>query len=182
MMPAVAKWWLAILLGGWLWLMPAAPAAAQAAVRPLPGPVVRFFDPPAQPWLAGHRGVDLLGRPGTAVAAAMAGRVSFAAEVAGRPVVVISHGELRTTYLPVRPRVQVGEQVAAGEVIGELVAGHSCASGNCLHWGLKRGDSYLDPLDLLGGVGIRLLPASAIAAVWVPNAGERSAGGRAGWR
>lgn len=138
-------------------------AASDAAVAPLPGPVVRHFDPPEQPWLAGHRGVDLLGAPGAAVVAAKAGRVVFAGQVAGRGVVVVAHGELRTTYLPVRPRVRIGDAVAAGETIGTLETGHQCVGGTCLHWGLKRGETYLDPLSLLDPAEVRLLPTDAAA-------------------
>lgn len=136
----------------------APPSWAFGSVRPVPGPVVRGFDPPQQDWLPGHRGVDLAAPVGSSVRAAAAGRVSVAQVIAGRGVVTIVHGELRTTYEPVRASVSVGDQVAAGEVIGTVEAGH-CASG-CLHFGLKRGDEYLDPL---GGSDVRLLPASAVA-------------------
>ena len=151
------------LLGWLLWLGVAPPvvAAAGTAVLPLTGPVVRGFDPPDQPWLPGHRGVDLLGTVGADIVAAMAGRVVFAGTVAGRGVVVVSHGTLRTTYLPVRAVVRVGQQVGTGEVIGRLQAGHGCPGGSCLHWGLKRGDTYLDPLSLLDAGPIRLLPEAA---------------------
>jgi murein DD-endopeptidase MepM/ murein hydrolase activator NlpD len=162
---AVIAAWLAVVAV--LWAGGAAPAARAAAraVLPLAGPVARGFDPPGQPWLPGHRGVDLLGAAGTEVVAAMAGRVVFAGTVAGREVVVVSHGELRTTYLPVRPLVGVGTAVVAGEVIGRLQAGHACPGGSCLHWGLKRGDTYLDPLSLLDATEVRLLPAGAAARV-----------------
>ncbi len=131
---------------------------AFGSARPVPGPVVRGFDPPAQDWLPGHRGVDLAAPVGSSVHAAAAGRVSVAQVIAGRGVVTIVHGELRTTYEPVRASVRVGDQVAAGEVIGTVEAGH-CSAG-CLHFGLKRGEEYLDPL---GGSEVRLLPASAVA-------------------
>ena len=144
----------------WLGVAPAA-AAAASAVPPLPGPVVRGFDPPDQPWLAGHRGVDLLGALGADVVAAMAGRVLYAGTLAGRGVVVVGHGALRTTYLPVTPTVGVGTQVGTGQVIGRLAGGHGCPGGTCLHWGLKRGDTYLDPLSLLDPGPVRLLPATA---------------------
>lgn len=136
----------------------ASPSWAFGSVRPVPGPVVRGYDPPAQDWLPGHRGVDLAAPVGSSVSAAAAGRVSVAQVIAGRGVVTIVHGELRTTYEPVRASVRVGDQVAAGDVIGTVEAGH-CPTG-CLHFGLKRGDEYLDPL---GGSDVRLLPASAVA-------------------
>jgi murein DD-endopeptidase MepM/ murein hydrolase activator NlpD len=152
---------LAGLIGCCLTLGTLPPAAtAAAAVAPLPGPVVRGFDPPDQPWLSGHRGVDLLGTVGAEVVAALAGRVVFAGIIAGRGVVVVSHGSLRTTYLPVRASVDVGQQVGTGQVIGRLASGHGCPGGSCLHWGLKRGEAYLDPLSLLDAGPIRLLPAA----------------------
>src|SRR5690349_8021915 len=49
-------------------------------VRPV---VERGFEPPPEPWAAGHRGVDLGAAPGTEVVAAATGRVSFAGTVAG---------------------------------------------------------------------------------------------------
>ncbi len=142
-----------------------AAAAATGAVPPLAGPVVRGFDPPDQPWLAGHRGVDLLGPAGSPVVAALGGRVVFAGTLAGRGVVVVSHGELRTTYLPVRPVVAVGATVSTGQTIAHLERGHACPGGTCLHWGLKRGEAYLDPLSLLEQPALRLLPRSAVPAV-----------------
>jgi murein DD-endopeptidase MepM/ murein hydrolase activator NlpD len=80
--------------------------------------------------------------------------------VAGRGVVSIVHpGGLRTTYEPVTASVGVGDQVARGDPIGMLVVGHpGCPAAACLHWGLRRGTVYLDPLALLGLGRVRLLP------------------------
>jgi murein DD-endopeptidase MepM/ murein hydrolase activator NlpD len=133
--------------------------------------VVRGFDPPDLPWGSGHRGVDLFGTPGQRVRAAMAGRVSFAAVLAGRGVVVVDHGATRTTYEPVMALVAVGTQVAAGEVIGTLELGAShCFPAACLHWGWRRGERYLDPLLLVGLAPVRLLPldrpAPTIGSSW----------------
>ncbi|PSJ26316.1 hypothetical protein B7P34_23615, partial [Streptosporangium nondiastaticum] len=130
--------------------------------RPL---LVRVWRPPPVPWAAGHRGVDLVARPGQAVRAAAPGTVSFAGTVAGRGVVSVKHpgtGDppLRTTYEPVDAVVKEGDEVAAGQVIGTLQAGPflshclkgtggAAGSGACLHWGLLRGKIYLDPLSLL---------------------------------
>ncbi|MDT0304656.1 M23 family metallopeptidase [Streptomonospora wellingtoniae] len=144
----------------------AAPARAQddSWQRPLPEPVriLRPFDPPAQRWLPGHRGVDLAAGPGSAVRAAGGGRVAFAGSVAGTGVVSVDHGGLRTTYLPVVPRAEEGMRVAAGQVIASVAeAGRHCVTRPCLHWGLRSGDTYLDPLALLGVGRVRLLPGPA---------------------
>ncbi|MFJ2782334.1 MULTISPECIES: peptidoglycan DD-metalloendopeptidase family protein [unclassified Kitasatospora] len=108
--------------------------------------------------------MDLAAGPGTDVRAAAPGVVAFSGLVAGRPVVTITHPAsgtppLRTTYLPVTGTVAVGTPVEAGQVIGQLGPdpGH-CADGGCLHWGLLRGERYLDPLALFGAGAARLLP------------------------
>jgi murein DD-endopeptidase MepM/ murein hydrolase activator NlpD len=130
-------------------------------VWPLTPPhvVTRAFQPPATAYGAGHRGVDLVGAVGDPVHAAGTGVVSVAEVLAGRGVVVVVHGGLRTTYEPVTASVQPGASVAAGEVIGHLEAGHAgCSVAACLHWGLRRGETYLDPLTLVGRGRVRLLP------------------------
>ena len=140
--------------------------AAPVGVWPLvPRPeVAAGFDPPDDPWGAGHRGVDLLGTPGQAVRAALPGRVSFAGRLAGRGVVVVDHGDTRTgltrtTYEPVASTRSVGDQVVAGQPIGRLeVLGSHCFPRACLHWGWLRGETYLDPLLLVGAGPVRLLP------------------------
>ena len=126
--------------------------------------VVQGFDPPDDPWGAGHRGVDLLGRVGQPVRSALPGRVSWAGVLAGRGVVVVDHGATRTTYEPVAATAQVGDQVAAGDRIGLLeLAGSHCFPRACLHWGWIlgggiQGETYLDPLRLVGAGPVRLLP------------------------
>jgi murein DD-endopeptidase MepM/ murein hydrolase activator NlpD len=128
--------------------------------------VTRPFDPPSSRYGPGHRGVDLAGSPGDPVLAAGAGVVLFAGMVAGRPVVSIAHADgLRTTYEPVDPSVAAGQAVARGSPIGTLLAGHAaCPTAACLHWGLRRGESYLDPMTLLRPPQIRLLPWGEPAA------------------
>lgn len=111
-------------------------------------PVIAEFDPPSKPWLAGHRGVDLAASVGAPVRAAGAGTITFAGKIAGRGVVTITHGELRTTYEPVDATVEYGQRVARGNVIGTVGTGSHC-SVTCVHWGLLRGEEYLDPLLLL---------------------------------
>ncbi len=133
--------------------------------------LVRRFDPPPQPWLPGHRGVDLAASPGMPVLAAGGGTVVYAGVLAGRGVVSVDHPSgLRTTYEPVEPLVSAGDMVAAGTVLGLLTAGHpGCAASACLHWGLRRGAVYLDPLAVLGLARVRLLPGGAS-----PRTGRRT--------
>ncbi len=127
-------------------------------LRPEPA-VMEAFDPPDDPWGAGHRGVDLLGSPGQRVHAALPGRISFAGMLAGRGVVVVDHGDTRTTYEPVTADVDVGDVVVQGAAIGRLATvGSHCLPRACLHWGWLRGETYLDPLDLVGAGPVRLLP------------------------
>lgn len=127
-------------------------------LRPVPE-VVGPFDPPESPYGAGHRGVDLAGRAGATVHTALAGTVTYAAPVAGRGVVVVDHGETRTTYEPVAASVEPGDRVAAGQRIGTLqLPGSHCFPDACLHWGWIRGETYLDPLRLVGAGPVRLLP------------------------
>jgi murein DD-endopeptidase MepM/ murein hydrolase activator NlpD len=59
----------------------------------------------------------------------------------------------------VDPLVEAGDVVVAGSVVGLLAAGHpGCSASACLHWGLRRGAVYLDPLAVLGLARVRLLP------------------------
>ena len=145
----------------------APPVLATRFTWPVTPPhVVRHFDPPPRPWLPGHRGVDLAGTPSSVVHAAGAGTVVFAGVIAGRGVVSVAHqGGLRTTYEPVAPTVAVGDAAGPGTELGILDAGHpGCAEPACLHWGLRRGDAYLDPLVLLGLGRVRLLPLDRVSA------------------
>jgi murein DD-endopeptidase MepM/ murein hydrolase activator NlpD len=139
------------------------PTRWQWPLGPAPA-VVRRFQPAPTPWGAGHRGVDLAARPGEAVLAAGPGVVGFAGVIAGRGVVTVVHaGGLRTTYEPVTALVSPGAVVVAGEPIArvDVTPGH-CQPATCLHWGLLRGVGpgavYLDPLSLLGALGIDLRP------------------------
>lgn len=126
--------------------------------------VTRGFDAPAVRWNSGHRGVDLAGVPGQPVYAAGPGTVVFAGELAGRPLVSVTHpGGLRTSYEPVRAAVHTGQLVQAGTPIGVLITGHAgCPVAACLHWGAMWGPAsradYVDPLGLLAETPIRLKP------------------------
>ncbi|WP_372504341.1 peptidoglycan DD-metalloendopeptidase family protein [Streptomyces murinus] len=142
--------------------VPAIARVWPVGVRPS---VLRGWEPPATPYGPGHRGVDLAAAPGSPVRAVAAGRVAFAGRVAGRGVVTVELAGtgLRTTYEPVRPSVEEGAEVGPGDVVGVVAAGTHCGASACVHWGLLRGGTYLNPLSLLppwllGRGPSRLLP------------------------
>ncbi|MFE1241733.1 murein hydrolase activator EnvC family protein [Streptomyces tendae] len=154
---------------------PAVPPVARhwpVGTRPV---VLRGWEPPATPYGPGHRGVDLAAGGGAPVRAVAAGRVSFAGPVAGRGVVSVELAgtgapPLRTTYAPVEATVRKGDEVAAGEVLGTVEpAGPHCAP--CLHWGLLRGEVYLDPLSLLPPWLLYTGPSRLLPVLGVPLPG-----------
>jgi murein DD-endopeptidase MepM/ murein hydrolase activator NlpD len=122
--------------------------------------VLAPFDPPAHDWLPGHRGVDLAADPGEVVRSPAPGVVTFAGPVAGRDVLVVLHDDgLRTSLEPVTATLAPGSRVGAGTPVGSVEVapegttsthhGGHCADV-CVHWGVRRGDRYIDPLALLG--------------------------------
>ncbi|WP_066463609.1 M23 family metallopeptidase [Sanguibacter suarezii] len=126
------------------------------------GIVLHEFVDPGPAWGAGHRGVDLSLPASSDVLAPRAGTVTFAGVVVDRPLMVITHPDgLRSTLEPVAAGHAVGARVEAGAVVGVLApeASTHCAPAHCLHWGVRRGEEYLDPLLLLGVVeAVVLLP------------------------
>ena len=122
--------------------------------------VARRFDPPIRAWTSGHRGADLAASVGQPVLAPTDGRVSWTGVIAGRAVVVVQHdGGLRSTFEPVVAARPVGTFVTRGDAIGQVTStpGH-CAPRTCLHWGVLRGETYLDPLTFVGRARVILLP------------------------
>jgi murein DD-endopeptidase MepM/ murein hydrolase activator NlpD len=116
---------------------------------PVTAPIVDHFRPPACMWCAGNRGIDYAVAPGTPVHAAGPGRVDFAGPVGKELFVVLSHPDgLRTTYAFLQSvSVSVGHNVAAGDVVA--------LAGPDLHFGVRRGDTYLDPEPFLIGRRMR---------------------------
>jgi murein DD-endopeptidase MepM/ murein hydrolase activator NlpD len=142
-------------------------AATPGAMLSLPiadGRIVALARIPEPNWLPGHRGIDIAADAAQPVLAPGPGRVAFAGDVAGRPVVAIELDMgLRATLEPVTATVTVDSRVGRGDVVGSVAAHAShCGAQACVHWGLKRGERYVDPLDWLEGYGrIVLLPRSA---------------------
>ena len=83
----------------------------------------------------------------------MDGIVRFAGPVAGVVWVTIAHeGGLETTYGGLTPTVRAGERVSIGQPIGRVTGAAR------LDWGARRNGEYVDPMRLLGGWEVRLVP------------------------
>lgn len=124
---------------------------APGAVAPVTAPieVIRPFVRPEHTWSSGHRGVDLATEVGATVVSPVDGVVTFAGTVVDRGVLTVqdSHGT-RSTVEPVSPLVRAGEKVARGQPVATVAPGH-CTDRPCVHWGVRVGAAYVDPLDLL---------------------------------
>jgi murein DD-endopeptidase MepM/ murein hydrolase activator NlpD len=144
-------------------------------VRPVAGPVVRGFDPPRTRYGPGHRGVDFAVPPGTPVAAAGPGVVVFAGAIGPSSHVVVLHpaSGWRTGYSFLESvAVHVGEAVAGGTVVGAS-GGTSVGSaeghdGSVLHFSLRIGDTYVDPMILFTPLDL------ATVVHLAPTASDRS--------
>jgi murein DD-endopeptidase MepM/ murein hydrolase activator NlpD len=141
-------------------LLPAGPALAGVCWRPpVAAAVSDPFREPACRWCPGNRGIEYATTRGEAVRAVAAGAVTFAGSVAGTAYVVVTHADgLRATYGNVEPVVAPGDVVVAGSIVGH-------AAGP-VHFGLRQGDTYLDPAPWLGTlVGVpRLIPIEGAPA------------------
>lgn len=134
--------------------------AARPLVRyaaPVRGAVRRGFEPPTTARGAGHRGVDLEATGGQVIRAAADGTVRHAGSVAGTVWVSVAHADgVTTSYGPLTSlQVRPGTTVTLGTELGRLAAaghGHDGADRG-LHWGARRGRTYLDPRSLLRDVG-----------------------------
>lgn len=147
-----------------------APAPAQAARRPhaaayVPPVDASVRDPfraPACTWCPGNRGLEYATAPGQTVSAAADGRVSFAGSVAGARWVVVEHADgLRTSYGYLDAlSVGSGARVVARQPLGTAT--------DRFHFGVRRGDVYLDPALLLaGGAPVpRLVPVDGGPSRW----------------
>lgn len=135
----------------------------RAAMRwPVRDPdVVAVFEPPPEPRLAGHRGVDLAAAPGDPLHAPADGVIAFNGTVAGKSVVTIGHGSLTSTFEPARSGFAVGARVRRGEAFAEVGGGSDHCARGCVHWGLRRGrDRYLDPQSRASPTALALKPVA----------------------
>ena len=115
--------------------------------RPLHGPVQREFAPTGR--YSGHWGVDWVVPEGTEVRAAGAGTVTFAGTVAGNLTLTVNHGGgLRTSYSYLSVLlVENGDHVAEATTLGASGGGHGTPA---LHFSVRVGSAYVDPLRVVG--------------------------------
>lgn len=145
-----------------LTVAPAAPAPAVAPTgdrsslgigptsRPLAASVGSAYGPRRHPIhgdVRMHHGVDIAAPAGTPIHAFAAGTVTFAGPRGGYGnVVVVEHANgVESRYAhQAAIDVAVGQQVAAGEVVGRVGA-TGAATGPHLHFELRRGGESIDP-------------------------------------
>jgi hypothetical protein len=157
-----------VLLTGML-TVPLGADAVRAAgtwTWPVRGPIVRPYDPPASPYGAGHRGIDIAAAVGTVVLAPAPGVVSFAGRVAGQLFVSIDHGAglVSTSSYLSATLVAQDDPVVAGQAIGLTGSGHPSGATAHLHFGVRLGGVYVDPMDYLG-------PVSLVGWLWLAPIG-----------
>jgi murein DD-endopeptidase MepM/ murein hydrolase activator NlpD len=161
---------LAVLVGVQLSAtLPAAPVADGSWAWPVPGPVIRAFEPPETPFGSRHRGIDVAAPVGTAVVAPEAGVVAFSGKVGGQLFVTLDHGGgLTSTYSWLSETlVRRADVVPRGALIARTGRGHAGAIVPHLHFGVRLDGTYLDPMAFLESPSvsgfIRLAPLSEAA-------------------
>lgn len=97
------------------------------------------FRAPATWYGPGNRGIEYDTSGVGGITSIGDGTVTFAGQVAGRLVVVVTHADLlRSSYTGLRSIVVgAGQSVRLGQRLG--------AAGPVLHLGLRSGSTYLDP-------------------------------------
>jgi murein DD-endopeptidase MepM/ murein hydrolase activator NlpD len=132
-------------------LAPAVAVAAGTWTWPVHGPVIGVYEPPETPFGAGHRGIDIAAPVGTVVVAAEAGVVTFAGPVGGHLFVTLDHGGgLTSTYSWLSSLlVRRDDVVARGAPIALSGSGHAASTMPHVHFGVRVGDVYQDPLAYL---------------------------------
>jgi len=122
---------------GWLW--------------PLIGPITQYFGQSLTKY-GFHNGIDIDGETGDPVRAARSGRVVVAGmyDQCGALQVHIDHRNGLVSWYRHLSRidVRVGARVAAGTIIGRVGA-TGCALGSHLHFAIRRGTTFVDPLRYL---------------------------------
>lgn len=135
--------------------------APRLTVTPLNGEVLTAFsvdqlvyNPTLEDWRV-HDGVDISAAAGTSVLAACSGTVLSVEDDAlmGTTVILEHAGGYQTTYanLEESPRVEVGDSVSAGQIIGTVgtTAAAEAAQDPHLHFSVTKDGDVIDPNEFL---------------------------------
>jgi murein DD-endopeptidase MepM/ murein hydrolase activator NlpD len=118
---------------------------------PLIGPITQYFGQSLTKY-GFHYGIDIDGETGDPVRAARSGRVVVAGlyDQCGGLEIHIDHGDGLVSWYRHLSRidVRVGARVATGTIIGRVGA-TGCALGSHLHFAIRRGTTFVDPLRYL---------------------------------
>ena len=131
--------------------------APRLIVSPLNGEVVTVFsvdqlvyNETLADWRT-HDGIDISAVQGTTVLAASSGTVSSVTDDPPRPIGLFLLSGIFCTPSQVRPNVEAGETVSAGQIIGAVgrTAPAESAQGPHLHFSVTKDGSPVDPNEYL---------------------------------
>jgi len=124
-------------------------------IWPVRGPINSYYGWRRNPFNGSvtqyHTGIDIGGSTGTAVVAAMAGRVSVVGEdsVYGKYVIINHHSGYRTLYAHLNViRTRTGANVVQGERIGD-VGSTGLSTGPHLHFTIYKDGVTINPISML---------------------------------
>jgi murein DD-endopeptidase MepM/ murein hydrolase activator NlpD len=146
---------LVLMLGG-----PSTASAAPCWFPPVDGTITDPFRAPPCPYCPGNRGLEYRVSGSVPVRAVASGIVTWAGTIGGVTYVVVRHADgLRATY---------GHLVSAARSAGDVVLARGIVGtvDDRFHFGLRRGDRYVDPTPVLGEIvgRPRLVPIDGRAA------------------
>ena len=137
--------------GATLRLPPASsPATTAHIIWPLSGEITSYFGPRALLGMTYHYGIDIDGETGDPIIAAMPGTVTYSGWQGGYGyLTVIESGGVEYYYGHASELLtQVGQQVAAGDVIAK-VGSTGRSTGSHLHFEIRINGQAVDPLPYL---------------------------------
>jgi murein DD-endopeptidase MepM/ murein hydrolase activator NlpD len=133
---------------------PAAGADRSGMLMPVDGRISSNYGPRVHP-ITGqsrmHHGIDIAASSGTPIRAALAGTVTYSGPMGGYGnIVIIEHPNGTETRYAHNSRndVNVGQQVARGEVVG-AVGSTGMSTGPHLHFEVRRNGESVDPAPYL---------------------------------
>lgn len=158
--------------------VPGRAAASAPWMWPVVGAIIQGYDPPDDPYGAGHRGIDIAAPAGAVLVAPDDGVVSFAGPVGGRLFLSIDHGGgvVSTSSFLTSLLVRKGDTVVRAQPVATTGWGHAGATVPHLHFGVRLDGEYVDPFAYLGPASvvglIRLAPLGAVEPAALVAAGR----------